>query len=139
MAAIDKVKATIGVYLFVSMKTSIARKQEEEKGMISLTDTVRLYFATQEGEDFKLTMWICSSAGDSISKANARSVNKLRDMLGNYLFKAMEASNKRVREQGAICTGAVAVFPGGKDRDSKLEVTLSFTVGKDIYATMYSS
>ncbi|KJZ72794.1 hypothetical protein HIM_07738 [Hirsutella minnesotensis 3608] len=139
MAEMEKVKATLGVYLFVSMKTSRTRKKEEEERMVSLTDTVRLYFAVQEGEDFKLNIWISSSAGESISKAHSRSVDELRDMLGDYLFEAMEASKKRKSEQNAACTGAVAVLRGAKDEDSLLEVILCFAVGKEIYATMYSS
>jgi hypothetical protein len=84
---------------------------------------------------------LCSSTGEGISQAKMRPVEDLRNILGDYLFEAMKASNWRKEEERTAmlaCTSAVHVsFPSGDD--SKLEVMLRFMRGKDVYAEIYPS
>ena len=54
MANVDKLESTLGVYLFKGMSASRMRMGEENRGMMTLTDTVHLHLANQEGEDFRL-------------------------------------------------------------------------------------
>ena len=64
-------------------------------------------------------------------------------MLGNYLFRAIKASNQRKEEErkGKLaCTNAVDVsFPSSKDssNNSKLEVMLNFKTGWYILGKLY--
>ncbi|KAH9905216.1 hypothetical protein F4778DRAFT_697863 [Xylariomycetidae sp. FL2044] len=139
MAEVGKLRDILGAFLFVGMKLSRARKREAEASQITLTDTVRLHLASQEGEDFKLAIWVTALTGEMVSAAKSTSVNELRDVLGDYLFEAMVASSKRRGEQMSICTSAVLVMPGSKDDDFKIEIMLCFGVGKEIYANMYPS
>jgi hypothetical protein len=140
MAEVDKLESTLGGYLFKGKDASHMRHREKDGGMMRFTNTVRLHLPYQEGEDFKLEVWLCSSIGKAISQAKMRSVEDLRSVLGDYLFEAMEASNRRKEEKTGMseCTGAVNVsFPSGDD--SKLEVMLCFATGKDVYAKIYPS
>ncbi|KAF8855975.1 hypothetical protein BDZ45DRAFT_486564 [Acephala macrosclerotiorum] len=152
MADVDKLETTLGGYLFKGINASRMRKGEKDGGMMTLTDTVRLHVAYQEGEDFKLEVWLCSSIGKAISQAKMRSIEDLRSMLGDYLFEAMDASNWRKeekrkegerkeekREGMSECTGAVDVsFPNGNDgSDCKVEVMLNFGTGTGVLAEIY--
>ena len=91
MAMVDRLESTLGGYLFKGMNESRMRHLEKEKKMVSFTDTVRLHFAYYQGGDFKLEVWICSSFGKAILQAKKMSYSAVRDMLGDYLFGAMEA------------------------------------------------
>ncbi|KAH6667750.1 hypothetical protein B0J14DRAFT_704225 [Halenospora varia] len=142
MAEVDKLETTLGGYLFKGMNTSRMRKGEKDGGRMTFTDTVLLHLAYQEGEDFKLEVWLCSSIGKAISQAKMRSVEDLRNMLGDYLFGAMKASNRRKDEERkgvSDCTVAIDVsFPNGDDgSDCKVEVMLNFGIGIDVYANIY--
>jgi hypothetical protein len=142
MAEVDKLKSTLGGYLFKGMNESRMRRREKDRGMKSFTDTVRLHLAYQEGEDFKLEVWLCSSIGKAISQAEMRSVEDVRSMLGDYLFEAMKASNWRQEEERkgmSECACAVDVsFPNADDgSDCKVEVMLNFGTGKDVYGNIY--
>jgi hypothetical protein len=142
MAEVDKLESTLGGYLFKGMNESRMRHREKDEGMKSFTDTVRLHFAYLKGEDFKLEVWLCSSIGKAISQAKMRSVEDLRNMLGDYLFGAMKASNRRKEEEKtgiSDCAGAVDVsFPSGDDSsDCKMEVMLCFVKGKNVYENIY--
>ncbi|KAI1316898.1 hypothetical protein F5Y16DRAFT_406766 [Xylariaceae sp. FL0255] len=134
MALIQEVKGVVGAYLFVGLKTSRMRKQE---GLVTLTDTVRLRLASQEGEDFKLVIRVESSVGNAISQSNSASVEDLEDVLGNYIFEGMMASKKRQAEAAVADTNAVVIIHGGRDEDSIVEITLCFSTGKEIFATIY--
>jgi len=100
------------------------RHLEKDGGMMSYTDTVRLHFAYHEGEDFKLEVWLCSSIGKAISQAKRRSVEDLRNMLGDYL---------------SVCARTIDVsFPNGDDgSDCKAEMMLCFVRGKEVYENIY--
>lgn len=144
MAEVDKLESALGGYLFKGMNASRMRLREKDGGRMTLTDTVRLHLAYQEGEDFKLEVWLCSSIGKAISQAKMRSVEDLRGMLGDYLFEAMEASNRRKEEQKtgmSIGSGAIDVsFPNGDDgSDCKVEVILNFGTGTNVYENIYPS
>jgi hypothetical protein len=142
MAEVDKLESTLGGYLFKGMNESRMRHREKDGGMMSFTDTVRLHFAYHEGEDFKLEVWLCSSIGKAISQAKTKSAEDLSNMLGDYLFGAMKASNRR-REGGTTemsdCARTIDVsFPNGDDgSDCKVEVMLCFVRGKDVYENIY--
>ncbi len=99
VAQVDKLKTTLGGYLFKGLDTSRIRRREKEARMMKFTDTVHLHLAYREGEDFKLEVWLGSSMGKAISQAKMRSVEDLRGMLGDYLFEAMDASNWRKEEK----------------------------------------
>lgn len=145
MAEVDKLESTrtLGGYLFEGMNESRMRHREKDRRWMRFTDTVRLHVAYREGEDFKLEVWLCSSVGKAISQAKMRSVEDLRDMLGDYLFEAMKASNWRKEEEkkGMIGTRAVDVsFPNGDDgSDCKVEVMLNFGAGLYVLAEIYPS
>ncbi|KAF2253332.1 hypothetical protein BU26DRAFT_220993 [Trematosphaeria pertusa] len=140
MSVMAKLESILRRYLFEGMKASRVRRQEEDIWRTTFTDAVRLRLAYRPGEDFVL-VWLYSPIGYAISQA--RSVEDLRDMLGDYLFAAMEASNQRKEEKrrGILtCTGGVNVsFPNGKDGDSKLEIILGFDIGRNIHAEAYPS
>lgn len=143
MAVTAKLESILGRYLFGGMKASRMRRQEEDMGRMTFTDAVHLRLAYQPGEDFVLEVWLCSPIGNAISEV--RSVEDLRDMLGDYLFAAMEASNRRKEEKRSgmlTCTSAINVsFPSGKDsdEDSKLEIVFNFETGRNVYAEAYLS
>jgi hypothetical protein len=122
-------------------KLSHMRKQEERRQLARLTDTVRLHLAPQEGEDCMLEVRVCRSIGDAVSEAQATSMGDLTEMLGDYLFDAMESSHSRDQEksEGKLeSTNAVRVLPcedGSEDR--KLEIMLCFRTGKELYTDVF--
>lgn len=127
MAEVDKLESTLGGYLFKGMNETRMRHQEKDTAMMSFTDTVRLHFAYNQGEDFKLEVWVRSLIGKAISQA-LRSAEDLRSMLGDYLFEGMSK-----------CAAAVDVsFPDADEgSDCKVEVMLNFGTGKDVYENIY--
>jgi hypothetical protein len=142
VAQVDKLEVTLGDYLFKGMDATRLRHREKDGRMMRFTDTVHLHLAYQEGEDFKLEVWVCSSIGKAISQAKMTSVEDLRSMLGDYLFEAMDASNWRMEEKrkGMLkFTRAVDVFfPNGDDgSDCKVEVVLNFGTGTSVYENIY--
>ncbi|KAF1992732.1 hypothetical protein P154DRAFT_528256 [Amniculicola lignicola CBS 123094] len=147
MAGMAELENILGTYLFEAMKQSCIRRQEENKNLMTFTDAARLHFAYKEGDDFKLELWLCSSAEKAISQAKATmsSIEDLRNLLGDFLFTAMKTSQRRKREEEigtSADTSAVEVgFPGGKDSgdDCKLEVMLGFQTGCYIWAKAYRS
>ncbi|KAI0164051.1 hypothetical protein GGR57DRAFT_452152 [Xylariaceae sp. FL1272] len=136
MAQVQELKNVLGAYLFVGIKTSRMRKQE---GLVTLTDAVRLQLAPQEGDDFRLILWVESSIGGTISGSNSESVEALHDALGNYIFEGMMASKTRKAETQPENTGAVIVNHPRRDEDSVVEIMLCFSTGKELYATIYPS
>ena len=139
---VNKLKNTLKEYLFDGMSKSLKRHQEKDQGWVRFTDTVRLHLAYHQGDDFKLEVWLCSFSGRAISKERERNVEGLRIMLGDYLFEAMKASNRRRVEESmgmSEHTSAVAVsFPKGDDgSDCTVEVMLSFEAGLSVWAQIY--
>jgi hypothetical protein len=143
MSVMAQLESILGRYLFEGMKASRMRCHEEDMGQITFTDAVRLRLAYQLGEDFLLEVWLDSRIGNAISQV--KSVEGLRDMLGEYLFTAMEASNRRKEEKRKgmrTCTNAVNLSsPSGEDsdEDSKLEIMLSFEIGRKVHEEAYPS
>jgi hypothetical protein len=143
MSVMAQLESILGRYLFEGMKASRMRCHEEDMGQITFTDAVRLRLAYQLGEDFLLEVWLDSRIGNAISQV--KSVEGLRDMLGDYLFTAMEASNRRKEEKRKgmrTCTNAVNLSsPSGEDsdEDSKLEIMLSFEIGRKVHEEAYPS
>jgi hypothetical protein len=140
MADVDKLESILGSYLFEGMKASRMRESEENRRLLRFTDTVRLEPASQEGQDFKLEIWLCSLVGKAVSQA--KSDEDWRNILGDFLFEAMKGSNRRKKEEDRTPTDAGAVdfsFPNGKDSsdDSKLEVMLMFERGRYVFAEAY--
>jgi hypothetical protein len=143
MSVMAKLESILGRYLFEGMKASRMRRHEEDRGQITFTDAVRLRLAYQLGEDFLLEVWLKSSIGKAISQI--RSVEDLRNILGNYLFEAMEASNRRKEEKrkemrtwtNAVNVSSPSVEDG--DEDSKLRITLSFEIGRKVHEEAYPS
>ncbi|PVH70190.1 hypothetical protein DL98DRAFT_521748 [Cadophora sp. DSE1049] len=142
MAEVDKLESRLGVYFFEGMYASRMRHQEKERQCMRFTDTVRLYVAYRPGEDIKLEMWLCASIGNDISQATIDSAEDLRNVLGDYLFEAMKASNWwKEEERKGICdfSGAVSVsFPDGHNgSDCKVEVLLGSEMGLDLYKNAF--
>jgi hypothetical protein len=141
MSIMAKLESILGRYLFEGMKASRMRRHEEERGQITLTDAVRLRLASQFEGDFLLEVWLGSLIGNAISQI--RSVEDLGDMLGDYLFTAMEASNRRKEEKRmGMGTGTNAVnlsSPSAENsnEDSRLEIMLSFEIGQKVYEEAY--
>jgi hypothetical protein len=138
ISVMGKLENILGPYLFEGMKASRMRRHEEEMGRITYTDAVRLRLAFPTGKDFLLEVWLNSPTGNAISQV--RSVADLRDMLGNYLFAAMETSNQRQEEKGTgtgvlVSKAVKASCPSAvdSDEDSKLEIMLSFAIGRQVY------
>ncbi|OBT38933.1 hypothetical protein VE00_10561 [Pseudogymnoascus sp. WSF 3629] len=141
-AEVDKLESTLGGWLFENMDASHMRQREKDRQMMRFTDTVRLHVAYNEGEDFKLEVWLCSSIGKAISQATMGPVEDLRDMLGDYLYDAMNASNWRKEEERRgmpIGTGAIDVsfHNGDHGSDCKVEVMVNFEAGLYVWAELY--
>ncbi|CZT53315.1 uncharacterized protein RSE6_14801 [Rhynchosporium secalis] len=85
VAEVGRLGDTLGGYLFKGIDTTHMRNREQDRGIISFTETVRLHFGYREGEDFKLEVWLCSSVGKAIVQARI-SVEDLRGKLSDYLF-----------------------------------------------------
>lgn len=142
MAEVDKLESTLGGWLSENMNASHMRQREKDRQMMRFTDTVRLHVAYNEGEDFKLEVWLCSSIGKAISQAKMRPVEDLRDMLGDYLYDAMKASNWRKEEERRgmpIGTGAINVsfYNGDHGSDCKVELMVNFEAGLCVWAELY--
>ncbi|KAF2174656.1 hypothetical protein K469DRAFT_705270 [Zopfia rhizophila CBS 207.26] len=63
MAEMAKLESILGGYLFEGMKESCIRHREEDRRSMTFTDAVRLHLAYEEGEDFKLEVWLCHRSG----------------------------------------------------------------------------
>lgn len=141
MANVEKLERILGDCLCNGMKASRLRKGEVDRRMMTLTDAVRLHLAYQSGEDFKLEIWLYSSIGKVITQAQDDSVERLRSVLGDYLFEAMSASN-RWRTMAEISANFNAVYlsyPHGETGDCKLEVMLNFEAGRYLFVELYPS
>lgn len=143
MARVDKLEIVLGGILFTAILASDRRKQEDQKKWFSLTDTVALQPAVQEGDDFIIELWLCRSMGRVILDAMMHSIDNLRVILGNHLFEAMKASNlMRKEEMGKeeMSTNAIKVsFPNGEKEDCKVEITINFWAGNDDLGLLFPS
>jgi hypothetical protein len=131
MAEICRLEGPLGAYLFKYIK--------KEKQCGRFTEAVNLHFGIHEGEDFKLEIWLCSSVKQAILQAKMGPFESLQNILGNYLFEGMKASNlrKEEKEKGKIdCTDAVNIF-GDDESNWKMEVILSFEAGLDMHTKCY--
>ncbi|KAJ8063046.1 hypothetical protein OCU04_008289 [Sclerotinia nivalis] len=142
MADVNKLKSIIGPYLFDAAMRSHTRRQDNQS--IPLTDTVRLRVPLFVSQDFQFYIWVCSSAGKAISKAKMGPVKNLRDILGDYLFEAMKASDQRKKEiqMGRFTdTRAVNVSFGNNDDDGdfRVEIMLIFSEGRMIWINTFPS
>lgn len=132
--------------LLKGLEKSRKREAEIEESKIKglreeATDLVRLHFSREFGGDFKLEMWVCSSAGNNIAKS---SFEDLEALLGNCIFSSMEASNSRKEEVEmgiSMGTKVVAVFPSNGDNggDHRVEIMMDFDTGLLMYTTVYRS
>jgi hypothetical protein len=133
MAEVDKLESVLGAYLFEGNAASRMRHQE---GSITLTDSVRLHLPYHE-EDCKLEVWLYSSIREAISQTTMRPVEDWKNILGDFLFEAMKASNWRKEEVriGMLDTRAVHIpFANGDEgSDCKVEVMLGFREGREVY------
>ncbi|KAH7364891.1 hypothetical protein BKA65DRAFT_473192 [Rhexocercosporidium sp. MPI-PUGE-AT-0058] len=142
MAEVDKLEIPLGGYLFERMKASRMRHQEKERRCMRFTDTVRLHVAYREGEDIKLEIWLCASIRNDVSQATISSAEGLRNILGNYLFEAMKASNWRKEQEkegtydfrGAF---SISFLEEQSDSDCKVEVLLGSKMGLDFYQNAF--
>ncbi|KAG8407807.1 hypothetical protein J3459_018320, partial [Metarhizium acridum] len=93
MAKLESLEYVLGDYLYNGMMASRLRKGEVDRRIMTLTDAVRLHLAYQSGEDFKLEVWLCATVGRAIVDAKTDSVERVRSVLGDYLFEATSTSN----------------------------------------------
>jgi len=127
----------LGGFLQVGMRTSDKRMKEENK---RLTSAVRLHFPVNSGEDFKLEVFINSSAGNTIVQADGDE-DLMRDMLGKYLADGMEDSLCRQKEKaiGAVGTSkALAVVPT-ETTDCRLLILLPFSTGEELFDRLFTA
>ena len=140
LADMHKLQYIIGEYLLAGMKASRVRRREEDMGQRTLTNAMRLRPARTEGGDFWLEIWLCVSVGEKILEARMRSFEDLKRLLGDYLFEAVKASNKRKEEEKTeklACTNAVDVY--FYKGDSRLKIMLTFEVGMQILLEAFPS
>jgi hypothetical protein len=121
---------------------SCIRKREKDKKRITFTDIMPLYLTYQKDKDFKLKVWLCLSIRKAISRAKISLVKDLRNILSDYFFGAIKASNqgKKEKRKGMLdCTVAINVsFPNGNNNsDYKVEVILNFGISINIYTNIY--
>ncbi|CAD6443728.1 eef7672e-9e31-4a2c-967a-cde4ac3a9b7f [Sclerotinia trifoliorum] len=136
-ADMNKLESILGSYLLKGIDASHKRQKEGKR----FTETVRLHL-TLPKKDCRLEIWICSSVGKAISETAIESVEDWKNILGNYLFEGMNASNLRM---GEVETGMLlhtrAIHISSSDSsdncDYKVEVTLSFEKGNEIYKHVY--
>jgi hypothetical protein len=106
------------------------------------TNTVCLYFAYHKSEDFKLEVWLCLLIEKAISQAKTKSAKDLSNILSDYFFGAIKASNRR-REGGTTemsdCAYIIDVsfLNGDNNSNYKIGVMLCFVRGKDVYKNIY--
>jgi len=137
MAEVEKLEIPLGGYLFKWMKASRMRHQEKERRCMRFTDTVRLHVAYREGEDSKLEIWLCASIRNDVSQATIYSAEELRNILGDFLFEAVEASNwRKEQEKKGIYDfrGAfqISSFDEQSGSDCKMDVLLGSKMGLNL-------
>ncbi|KAM3066412.1 hypothetical protein ACMFMG_012102 [Clarireedia jacksonii] len=130
----DKLDDVLGAYLLEGIRESVMRKRE---GVSQYTDVVRLHIP-HPIDDYKLEIWLCSSVGKAISQTVIQSIEDWRNILGDYLFEGMKASNSRKEEVEAgtiFGTRSVHIsFPNSdSSSDYKIEVILSSGIGQALY------
>lgn len=140
-ATVAKLDRILGDCLQTGMNASRLRKGEVERGMMTFTDAVRLHLAHQSGEDFKLEIWLCPSIGRAAYQARANSIERLRRVLGDYLFKEMSTSNwwRNATTTSAELSAVNVSFTHGDIGDCKLEVLLNFEAGRYLMDELYPS
>lgn len=136
MAAVDKLHVYLSDYLCRGIETSILRYHEVcIERLTRFTDAVNLYVPQETGGDFKVRIWLNKLAGETISEAAKESVEKLRLLLGDYVFEGMETSRWLADEKKIRSSAIYISFP--TDKDCMLEVMLGFERGKDIFTNLY--
>lgn len=140
-ATVEKLNRILEGFLRNGMMASRLRKGEVDRGIMTLTDAVRLHLAYQIGEDFKLEIWLCPSSGRDITEAKADSFARLRTVLGDYLFKEMSTSNwcRHAATTSDTLSAVNVSFPHGDSGDCKLEVMLNFEAGRYLLDELYPS
>lgn len=134
LADLDIMEKYVGDYLYSGVQLSHMRGGEDSR----LTRALRLCLASDSGEDFILEIWICSSYGSSIvdKMRMMTSIEDWEKILGDYLYRAMKNSRSRKIEEetGMLRTSAVRISsPNGSNYDSKLEVMMSFEMGREVW------
>lgn len=122
MADVGKVESIVGPFLRTGLKTSWLRKTERGR---SLTEAVRLHMAPGLGRDFRLEICIGFCAGQTVSQLISTG-DCLRDILGDYLYAATEASEAKP----SVRLTWIAM-------DCKLDLMLGFKEGHEIYNTVF--
>jgi hypothetical protein len=124
----------LGSVLFTGIGLSQKRRQELQN---PLTNAVRLYIGENSCADFTLEVWLHPCIADCIFEASKLSLEALRCLLGDTVFKAMIASKYRKGEEtiGKLLTSAIEVLPvqGG---DRRLLVTVDCMMGFTIWDVM---
>ena len=135
MPEASSLRGVLGGFLYVGMRTSCKRVQEENN---RLTSAVCLHFAAYHGGDFKLELFVNAMTGIAIAQANGDD-GLVRDMLGDYLTDAMEGSlwmqeEERVGRSGT--TKAFGVIPV-ETTDYRLSILLRFSTGTELFNQLF--
>lgn len=141
MALLDKLEYFIGSYLHDGMMASRLRKGELNRRIRTLTDAIRLHLASKSPQDFKLEIWLCATIGKDIVQAAGDPIERMRSILGDYLFEAWSTSIWW-RQAGTEPTARRVLpvsFPQGDDGDCKIEVMLNFETGRHLLDELYPS
>ena len=105
----------------------------------SHTDHVRLGLPFVGPADVELEIDLPAWQGKEIYKANERSVEELKRMLGSGLFGAMEDSCRRTAEGGKLaCTSAVRVSFQDGSEVCTLTVDMEFYIGVAAWKAVYA-
>lgn len=116
----------LGGFLSTGMRLSYTRRQED---LDPFTRAVGLHLPFTEG-DFTLEVCLLPSFGNCVLEVSKLSVESLRPLLGDFLFKAMQDSKYRMNEEmrGKSLTSAVDVL---KDDigDTRLRVKANYEAG----------
>lgn len=123
---------------FLSSGVLSSRTREKER-VARFTPTVCLHLPNQPGKDVIFEVLIHPSFGECITEVSKRSTEELKNMLGDYIFTAMESSKMREEEQmmgDPVHTHAVSISEDCSG-DSKLRVWLNFDKGMSIWRTAF--
>ena len=125
MVPATTLELVLGGFLFTGMQLSHTRRQED-----SLLTRAAYMHDPLTGTDFTLEVYQLPAFGDCVLEAGKFSVESLRPLLGDYLFKAMMDSTYRTNEEmrGKPLTSAVVVLKDGSG-DKILRVKVNYDAG----------
>lgn len=140
MANVRHLDNYLGPFLCEAVKTSPPRLLELKGGIVAFTGAVRLHIPQTEGNDFIVEILLDATTGTSISQPQNNSIDNIRPVLGDYFFDGMMESKLKQNEISSSVKSSHAVRLIYCDGFyCKLEVTICFQRGIDMFISAYSS